>query len=113
MKSFDTESKDNGVICHDIAALEEALEMGEVHLVYMKKDGSMREAHGTRAAHLIPHDCLPRGTRSPSPLVLTYYDTDRAAWRCLRRDRLLGFIQSPVFKEKMKEKKEKVTKRNE
>ena len=94
MKSFDTESKDNGVICHDIAALEEALEMGEVHLVYMKKDGSMREAHGTRATHLIPHDCLPRGTRSPSPLVLTYYDTDRAAWRCLRRDRLLGFIQT-------------------
>ena len=113
MKSIDTESKDNGVICHDIKALEEALEGSEVHLVYMKKDGSMREAHGTRATHLIPHDCLPRGSRSPSPLVLTYYDTERAAWRCLRRNRLLGFIQSPVFKEKMKEKKEKVTKRNE
>ena len=93
---MDNASENNGVICHDIEALEEALEMGEVHLVYMKKNGSMREAHGTRATHLIPHDCLPRGTRSPSPLVLTYYDTDRAAWRCLRRDRLLGFVKNAV-----------------
>ena len=82
------------VICHDIVALEEALKEGVVHMVYMKKDGSMRDAHGTRAARLIPEDCRARGRRKPPPHVLAYWDTDRGDWRSLLRDHLLGFIQN-------------------
>ena len=82
------------VISHDIVALEEALKKGVVHMVYLKKNGAMRDAHGTRASALIPEGYRAQGRRKASPLVLTYWDTDRGGWRCLLRDRLMGWVES-------------------
>lgn len=80
------------MISHDIVALEEALKRGVVHMVYMKKNGAMRDAHGTRASQLIPEDYRAQGRRKASPLVLAYWDTDRGGWRSLLRNRLMGFV---------------------
>ena len=92
MKKTNIHGAESTVICHDIVALEQALKQGVVHMVYMKKDGSMRDAHGTRAAHLIPEGYRAQGRRKPSPLTLAYWDTERGGWRCLLRNRLLGFV---------------------
>ena len=94
MKKIDNSGATGTTICHDIEALEEALKKGVVHMVYIKKNGAMRDAHGTRATALIPEGYRAQGRRKPSPLVLTYWDTDRGGWRCLLRDRLMGFIES-------------------
>ena len=84
------------IICHDIVALEEALKKGVVHMVYLKKNGAMRDAHGTRATALIPEGYRAQGRRKPSPLTFAYWDTDRGGWRCLLRNRLMGFIDGPL-----------------
>ena len=82
------------VISHDIVALEEALKERVVHMVYVKKNGAMRDAHGTRATQLIPEGYRAQGRRKASPLVLAYWDTDRGGWRSLLRNRLMGFVES-------------------
>ncbi len=81
------------MIVHDIDQLETRLAEGEVRLVFMKKDGTVREARGTRASHLIPPQNRPKGVRRPSPQVLCFFDLDKGEWRCLRRDSLLGFVE--------------------
>ena len=90
-------------ICHDIEALEEALKVRVVHMVYLKKNGAMRDAHGTRASALIPEGYRAQGRRKASPRVLTYWDTDRGGWRCLLRDRLMGWIAPEPPKGERKE----------
>ena len=95
MKKIDNSGAESTVISHDIVALEEALKKGVVHMVYLKKNGAMRDAHGTRANALIPEGYRAQGRRKASPLVLTYWDTDRGGWRCLLRDRLMGWIEAP------------------
>ena len=94
MKNQNNEGAASTIICHDIVALEEALKKGVVHMVYVKKNGAMRDAHGTRVTSLIPEGYRAQGRRKPSPLVLTYWDTDRGGWRCLLRDRLMGWGES-------------------
>lgn len=80
-------------ICNpDIDALIAELHRRECRFLYLKKDGTVREAHGTLATHLIPTDRRPKGRRTPPPSVLTYFDKDRTAWRCLRRERLIGLL---------------------
>ena len=81
------------IIDPDIDSLIAALRGGDCRFIYMKKDGSVREAHGTLCPELIPAADAPRGLRRPAAKVLTYYDTDRGAWRCLRRERLVGRLK--------------------
>jgi len=92
MKKQNNSGATSTIICHDIVALEEALKVRVVHIVYVKKNGAMRDAHGTRASALIPEGYRAQGRRKPSPLTLAYWDTDRGGWRCLLRDRLMGWI---------------------
>ena len=94
MNNQNKSGAESTVICHDIVALEEALKERVVHMVYLKKNGAMRDAHGTRANALIPEGYRAQGRRKASPMVLTYWDTDRGGWRCLLRDRLMGWIEN-------------------
>ena len=70
-----------------------ALADGVVTFSFWKKDGTIREAHGTRRLLAIPHDSWPKGMRKASPSVLTFYDLNKGAWRCLRRTSLLGWFE--------------------
>lgn len=79
-------------IKHDVEGLERALGERVIQLVFYKLDGTMRTARGTRCPNEIPTALAPKGKRAPSELVLTFFDTDLGEWRCLRRDRLIGYI---------------------
>ena len=75
----------------DIEALEHELSLRIVHMIYRKKDGSLRDAYGTRCHALIPPEYHPKGLKTPPAFLLNYWDTQRGGWRCLIRDRLIGF----------------------
>lgn len=64
--------------------LEDLLNMGWVHFVYNKVDGTRREAYGTRNLNSegIGFDAIPYGGRVVPEHVLTYYDRDKDGWRC-------------------------------
>lgn len=62
--------------------LHKALYKGIVKFYFLKVDGSVREAFGTLKADIVPAT-LGTGRKS-SPLVQTYYDTEKQAWRCFK-----------------------------
>lgn len=57
-----------------------------VKFYFLKVDGTTREAYGTLKADIVP----PTGDgRKPNETIQTYYDTEKAAWRCFKRANLL------------------------
>lgn len=77
----------------NIDDLEDRLNMGIVEFMYMKKDGSVRNAKGTRNLLLdvVGFSDVPMGLRNPPSHVLTYFDTDKMAWRCFIKNELLWY----------------------
>ena len=74
----------------NIASFYEALRNGVTHFIYVKKDGSLRVAKGTKNFDFIPSEDVPTGGRNEMPdNIETYYDVDKGAWRCLDINRLL------------------------
>lgn len=61
------------------------LEKGKVHFEYTKKDGTLREATGTRKAELIPESFQPKES-SEEYVNLRYFDLDKNAWRSISSD---------------------------
>ena len=78
-----------------------------VRFSFRKLDGSTRIAVGTRNLDIIEASggkaALPKGLRTPSPKVLTFFDLIKREWRCFRRDRLLKMLK--VFEVDKKSKK--------
>ena len=50
---------------------------------YVKKDGSVRTAHGTTKLDVIPDEHHPKGTGDniANPDVVKYFDMDKDGWR--------------------------------
>ena len=74
--------------------LRTALNEGVVLFEFVKKDGSLRHARGTTCPDLIPTVDTPQGKR-PQVIqamyerqVVTFYDIDKKAWRCMRIETL-------------------------
>lgn len=62
---------------------------------YWKKDGTIREAHGTLNSALIPEDKRPKGDskpRKPNYLCFAYFDVDKQEWRSFTLDKFIGFV---------------------
>ena len=71
------------------AAMRRKLEAGVVEFAYLKADGTVRLASGTRKMDLIPSGDLPKGNgNKPAPNVVHYYDMDACGWRCFDITRL-------------------------
>lgn len=87
----------------DVGQLEQELRCRIVHMIYRKRDGSLRDAYGTRCLALIPAEYHPRGQRTTPAWLLPYWDTQRGGWRALIRERLIGFEEtepdSPAYAE--------------
>ena len=67
--------------------LHAALKKGIVKFYFTKVDGSLREAHGTLKASLLPET---KGTgRQPSDTVQVYYDTEKQEYRCYKKANLV------------------------
>lgn len=72
--------------------IKEKLSSGDVHFTYRKKDGTEREAYGTRNLDIIiRHDALPSGNGLEKSGVIAYYDLDSQGWRSFRIENFIGF----------------------
>lgn len=60
-----------------------------VRFYFRKVDGTIREAWGTLAQHIIP---ATKGTdtRKPNPTIQTYFDTEKQEWRCYKTANLIS-----------------------
>ena len=73
-------------------AIKERLSSGDVHFTYRKKDGTEREAYGTRNLDIITRHCaIPSGNGSEKGGVITYYDLNSNGWRSFRIENFIGF----------------------
>lgn len=60
--------------------LNKMLAQGEVKFAFEKKDGTIRQAIGTRNINMIPIKDLPK--QGPTNVnTVNYYDLDKKAWR--------------------------------
>ena len=73
-------------------SIKEVLASGDVYFTYKKKDGTEREAYGTRNTGIIKdHNATPVGTGAEKTGVITYYDLDSKGWRCFKIENFIGF----------------------
>ena len=80
----------------DVEQLEHELQLRVVHMIYKKKDGTLRDAYGTRCLPLIPPTYWPQGKKEQPDWLLPYWDMQRGGWRALIRKRLIGFEEIPA-----------------
>lgn len=69
-----------------LAKVQRRMRAGVAAFAYLKVDGTVREAHGTLAESALPPT---GGNRRENPTLLTYYDTDKMAWRSFKRANIL------------------------
>lgn len=78
-----------------IDELKKRMKDDVVHFTFKKKDGTVRQAYGTRESEIIVrHEgaVLPdEGTKrkASNGNTFPYYDIERQAWRCFRMDTLM------------------------
>ena len=73
--------------------IKEILNCRVARFTFRKKDGSVREAYGTRNPQLVrEYHATPKGTGVEREGVTTYYDLDKNAWRCFRDEDFLELI---------------------
>jgi len=67
-----------------IADLETHMNQRAVKFFFVKRNGDLREALGTRNIGLIPQSGQPTGRPAPNSVV-NFYDLEKGKWRCLSR----------------------------
>ena len=73
-------------------AIKNRLASGDVHFTYRKKDGTEREAYGTRNTDIVTiNDAMPSGNGSEKTGVITYYDLNTKGWRSFKVENFIGF----------------------
>lgn len=70
-----------------LAKVQNRMRAGVVAFAYLKMDGTVREAHGTLSASVLP--ATTGGRRREDPTLLTYFDTDKQSWRCFKKANIL------------------------
>jgi len=77
-------------------SFRDALSNGFARFTYHKKDGTVRQALGTRSPSLIPTDKLPKGDMSDGAATwednvksIPYFDLDKNEWRSFN---VLNFV---------------------
>ena len=75
-----------------IDLLKAKLQMGVAHFVYMKKDGTLREAWGTTASNLMKANINGRGVSRDSVNTVCYLDCEKGGFRSLRFENLIEVL---------------------
>ena len=75
-----------------IDLLKAKLQMGVAHFVYMKKDGTLREAWGTTASNLMKANINGRGIARDSVNTVCYWDCEKGGFRSLRFENLIEVL---------------------
>ncbi len=85
-----TGSEAMGVIkAQMIDLLKAKLQSGVTHFIYMKKDGTLREAWGTCAGNLMRATQNGRGLSGDAVNTVKYYDVMAGGYRSLRYENLV------------------------
>ena len=88
-----TNSEAMGVIkAQMIDLLKAKLQMGVAHFVYMKKDGTLREAWGTTSSNLMKANINGRGISRDSVNTVFYWDCEKGGFRSLRFENLIEVL---------------------
>ena len=72
-----------------IDALKAKLQNGVAHFLFLKKDGTLREAWGTTAGNLIKANVNGRGVSRDSVNTVCYWDVEKGGFRSLRFENLI------------------------
>ena len=73
--------------------IKDILSKGEVKFSYEKKDGTIREAFGTRnISALALYDAIPTGSKVENNDVIPYFDLDAMAWRSFKVENFMGIF---------------------
>lgn len=72
-----------------IESLKEKLRNGVAHFVFIKKDGTLREAWGTTASNLMKANINGRGISRDSVNGVCYWDCEKGGFRSLRFENLV------------------------
>ena len=72
-----------------IDLLKEKLRNGVAHFVFIKKDGTLREAWGTTASNLMKANIDGRGISRDSVNCVCYWDCEKGGFRSLRFENLV------------------------
>ena len=75
-----------------IDLLKEKLRNGVAHFLYLKKDGTIREAWGTTASNLMRATQNGRGLSGNDVNTVKYYDIVKGGYRSLRYENLLQVL---------------------
>lgn len=73
------------------AKLKTKLHKGIVKFYFQKVDGSIRQAYGTLRVDLLPKHTDTDSGRVPSEAVQVYFDTEKQAFRCFRKENLVRY----------------------
>lgn len=85
-----TGSEAMGVIkAQMIDLLKAKLQSGVAHFLYMKKDGTLREAWGTCASNLMKATQNGRGLSGDQVNTVKYFDVEVGGYRSLRYENLV------------------------
>ena len=74
----------------NVQALTKALDTSVVRFYFKKKDGSMREALGTRNLNLIPKEENPGHLQNVSDKAIVYWDLEEGAFRSVSNSSLVA-----------------------
>lgn len=69
--------------------LKTKLSNGIAHFVYLKKDGTIREAWGTTQSNIAKAKINGRGTNRELYKTTAYYDVEKGEWRSFRWETLV------------------------
>jgi len=70
-----------------IGELHDILQRDRVHFEYKKKDGTLRQAHGTLQIAFIPESLQPKDSQMKREYAnFRYFDLDKNAWRSIGSD---------------------------
>ena len=72
-----------------IDVLKAKLQNGVAHFLFLKKDGSLREAWGTTANNLIKANVNGRGVSRDAVNSVCYWDVEKGGFRSLRFENLV------------------------
>ena len=67
-----------------VESLKEKLRNGVAHFIFIKKDGTVREAWGTTSKSLVEKYVNGRGSSRELYSTTAYFDIEKGAWRSLR-----------------------------
>ena len=74
--------------------LKKMMKNGVVAFDFLKKDGTIRRAHGTLDSSMLPPmDTTKTSTRKPNPNVFVYYDIDKESFRSFIKDNFIGLVE--------------------